>query len=537
MGLLCGEHGVKNLVKATCADAVRDFESLAAVVEATGCSPNEAVVLLDGNVLVRQVPMSITDFKEYARIFERFVANALDAADHVLVVFDEPDKLTVAKLEEQIRRDRQHKKKAVVCSADLHDLIPKTDNYTLEQMLQVNPHDLMAHRGARNRLFDALCKRAMISLFGRLEAQNKVLLFDGIDGRGADRGVNVAREAGMFSNHPGVEELLRRAPGDSANGEGDVKLTELECEIQYLRNTGRAFHDVQLVIVSTIDTDSIAIELMAQSARNQEKQERPELPDPVTTLLCFREKHGKRGEPGDDGTKVSYACIDIESAHEQLCKVIEAPSQLQRHAMVLLCGGWVLSKSDFVEMKGLRPDVVLMAAKQICADNDRAKVILSRLRHTWTLTSTATFKERTRARAQITKSMVSLVGRAHTILGNMPRMQRASASVKSALDLELAAAPLVQLEDGEGSAFDSVPSMLFARAAFVLVYWNGLQPQNAQIGEWGFTLAHNLHSSTLSSTTSAPAEIKASDEGGLETQESLQTQHPAGTAPPPLPQT
>ena len=469
MGLVTGEHGVKNLVKSTCADSVREFDSLAAVVEATGCTEDEVVVLLDGNVLVRQVPMSVTDFKEYARIFERFVSNALDAAKYVIVVFDEPERITKAKVEEQLRRDVQSKKKQVPCSADLNELIPKTDDYTLAQMLALNPHDLMQHRGARNRLFDALCKRCMISLYGRLEAQEKTLVFDGVDSRGADRPMKVRRETAMFSNNDTIETLLRRSPSDAPVGEGDVKLTELECEIQFLRNTKQAFEGVQLVIVSTIDTDSIAIELMCQSARNQERTERPELPEPVTTLLCFREKSGKRGGVGDEAQKTVYSCVDIESAHKKLCQAIGAPAGYERHAIALLCGGWLLCGSDFVKMKGMRPDVVFLAMQKLCSDEENRVLILSKMKGAWTLSSKATEEERAKVRARLTKALSSLVTRVQSFLSVMPRMQRASASVQSATET----------------------CFYYSRAAFVLIYWNGLQLDNSQLHEWGFTLCLN----------------------------------------------
>lgn len=489
MGLTSGPHGVKTLVKGVCANSIRDFESLAHVAEAAGCPPKQAVVIMDGNVLTRLIPTKITSFSEYASAFERFVYKALNAADTVIVVFDDPEKTTLAKVEEQMRRDLNAKKREVVCSADLSAMIPKTDDYTLEQMQRLNPHDLISHRKARARLFDGVCKRTMVGLSSRLQSQEKSLIFDGIDNRGADRPVGERRSAGFYSNDAKLEKLMERPHNASLNGEGDVKLTELECEIRYLRNEGIAFDDVNLVLISTIDTDSIAIELMAQSARNRETTERPELPDPITTVLCIREKSAKRAEPGGEESKTWYSCIDVESAHAQLCKAIAAPKGLERNAIALLCGGWILCKSDFVEMKGLRPDAVLMATRQIC-ESEKARTILNRMKYAWTTELTATFEQRARARSQIGKCLVSLCGRAEVILHNMPRMKKASASVKDALELEQSVNPSSGVVCADENDLISTPSMLFSRAAFVLVYWNGTQLCNSQMGEWGFSLAH-----------------------------------------------
>ena len=147
MGLSSGPHGIKTFVKTRFPSAVRDFPSLPSLVKATGHEPKHVAVLLDGNVMVNQVPVAVTDFDGYVKIFKNYIQSGLLAADHVFVVWDEPLHVPRTKLDEQRRRDLQRQRGAPILSEDLEaKFAPKTDDYNMETIERCNPHDLLANR-------------------------------------------------------------------------------------------------------------------------------------------------------------------------------------------------------------------------------------------------------------------------------------------------------------------------------------------------------------------------------------------------------
>jgi len=468
MGLASGAHGIKTFVKTNFPDAIRDFSSIANAAMASGHRADQCVVLLDGNVMVNQVPVAVTDFDGYLRVFGGFVSHALKAADNVFVVWDEPTNVPLAKAAEQRRRDQARSKTTIVVSEDLQDrLAPKDDDYGIEMIDRCNPHDLMANRKARPRFFDALCKRVMTNLMAKECNENKTLTFDGIDQRGGSRPSDEPRVAGMFSSCDKIETVMARTDSDAAIGEGDLKLTDLESDIQFHRNEGRLFKTVEIIFVCTIDTDSIAIELMHQSSKNEaaaaSKEHECATGKPIKSVLCFRETTGKR-KGSDSPPQTLYACIDMAILHDELmnrmfgdAKQSHCNSHLHRGAMALLVAGWCLCGCDFCELKGMRSDAVWSAMLQVAKEESH---LFRKMSSVWELTRRAADAEVYEARTDLCAAVARLVQISVCKLGDTPRMARATASAK-----------LADQND-------------YAKASWVVLYWGGLERKD--LDRWGF---------------------------------------------------
>jgi hypothetical protein len=469
MGLAGGDHGIKKFVKTTFPDALRDFASIEYAVKATGHRPDQAVVLLDGNVMVNQIPMAVVDFEGYVRVFSGFISQGLAAADHVFVVWDEPNHVPRAKFDEQRRRDLARAKTVITVSEDLQkDYAPMDDDYGMETIGKCNPHDLMANRKARPRFYDAICKRAMTELMSRSGNEGKTLTYDGIDQRGGSRPTEEERSAGMYSSCDKIETLMTRGEGSAPIGEGDLKLTDIEAEIQFYRNEGKLFKGVEIIFVCTIDTDSIAIELMHQSSKNEaaaaSKEEGCETGKPIKSVLCFRETTGKRKD-SDTPPQTLYACLDLEILHAKMMESLfgddpaRPKNHLHRGAMALLAAGWCLCGCDFCALKGMRSDAVWAAMQQVAKEEPR---FLSKMSHVWELTRRSTDAEVAEARNDLCDAIDRLVNVAVCKLSETPRMSRATASAK--------------LADRNDSA----------KAAWVILYWGGLERKD--LDDWGFVV-------------------------------------------------
>ena len=416
---------------------------------------------------INQVPTAVDDFDGYVRVFGGFVNAGLAAADCVFVVWDEPGVVTRAKLDEQRRRDMARAKTAITMSADLaQQFAPTSDDYGLDVIDKCNPHELLANRPARGRFYDALCKKVSLTLMAKKENAGKTLTFDGIDERGASRPAGVERDPGIFSTSDRIEDLFTRGADEQPIGEGDLKMPWLEGEIQALRNEGKLFKSVEIIFVSTIDTDSIAIELMHQSAKNEaaeaSREQCIEAGKHIKSVLCFRETTGKR-KGATEPPVTLYACLDLELLHGEIMKSLfgkaeyTAHKHLHRAAIALLSAGWSLCGCDFLKLAGLRSDAVWSAATAMAREE---RSTLNRIAHLFNIGSKSTPAEIDEARREAAVAIGRLVELASEHLSNMPRMARASASSKLA------------------------DSNDFFRAAWVTLYWSGFEMKALE--EWGF---------------------------------------------------
>ena len=477
MGLPSGPHGVKTFMKESFPNSMREFNSLKECREKTGHSSSQAVVVMDGNVLCRAIPLVVDTFDGYMRIFNGFLKQGFSTADLVIVVFDEPQILTKAKLEEQKKRDAAQKRSAPIFSADLQEKIaPVTDDYGQDELETSNPHEVMKHRKARMRFFDSVCRSSMMS-FEREKSGSQVLTFDGIDCRGAERPSSAEREPSMYSSDSKVEQLLTRASNSPLCGEGDLKLTDICSEIQTLKNSDEFFKNIEIAFVSTIDTDSIAIELMHRSKNELCFASNMNDP-PLKTILCFRETSKKRSSDDSERKGATFSCFDIEELHKSIvtglfkdCKHTPTPDEYY-NAICLLCAGWSLCGSDFVRLKGMRSDIVMSAVKQLCHASNAH--ILKRMSHVAALSRTSTPEEVAVARTDVTTCIQTLVSNSITILADTPRLQKSCASAK--------------LYESEH----------LLRSAWVTFYWSGLE--FSDIEAWGFSGTHEDERPTLDVT-------------------------------------
>lgn len=373
MGFKSGDNGVKAQLKLRYPHAFKSFRSLSEARRSIphkgpDGSPVETMrsqtsVALDGNVLMMQIPQGCGTFAEYVTLVSSAIRQAMGAAALVVVVFDEPECLTEAKREEQARRDAGRKKREPLCSEDFEPH-PTTDDYSLAQLEALNDcHPVVGCRAARLRFFDAVGVAVVRNLQRTIGAWDKsgfqsVLLFDGLDSRGADRPLGEERLRGVWGTDDEVAALFAHRPV----GEGDMKLAVVENRLRVLAVD--AFESLKLHITCTIDTDSFAIELLECARRNEAA---PELNE-VTGVFAMRER--APANAWDDEKHATYLVCDYRSVYDALQAELwgrsrEPSLHQQRCAMALVVAGWALAGCDYAEVKGLRADFVFEAVGPI----------------------------------------------------------------------------------------------------------------------------------------------------------------------------
>ena len=146
-----GEVGVKRVLKDRYPQAFKQFTTLKDMREALKLDRTHVTAALDGNVLLMQVPRSATSFSAYVSVVTNAITSAMGTAKLVFVVFDEPENLTMAKREEQMRRDCNRKKTVPLFSQDLTPY-PVDDDYGIAELTQAEDcHSIVGCRPARNR--------------------------------------------------------------------------------------------------------------------------------------------------------------------------------------------------------------------------------------------------------------------------------------------------------------------------------------------------------------------------------------------------
>jgi len=368
MGLSGGKTGAKALFLEQFSGAFRNLKSLKDVRELVGVERSQTLAVLDGNVMMNAIPSEVDTFRGYVSILSRQIEEACTAAAHVVVVFDEPDAITKAKRDEQRRRDEQRQARVPFCSEDLVATI-MDDNFSTNDLHTdgCNVKLLMEFRAARPRFYDAVCVALLMRFRANMMGGPWSLTFDGIDARGADRGFGIPRDAGILSSDDAFwQSLLNR---EVPIGEGDLKLTDVTQRVHDAsRREGTPVHGVVLNLVTTIDTDSFAIELLQQNRRERraEEDDRDEL-----TVLCLKERARKRA--GDDHvTGAYYTCCDMQLFHGLVLDYFYGTKSmspclaaLQPGALALLAVALALCGCDFVELKGMRADLALPVVRDV----------------------------------------------------------------------------------------------------------------------------------------------------------------------------
>ena len=453
MGLSGGPNGAKAVFRQRFGRAFGPMDTLKEMREVSGLPRAAALAVLDGNVMMNGLPTSVDTFGGYVQVLSGQIRAAHEAAAHVVVVFDEPAAMTEAKRDEQARRDAQRKPKEVLCSDDLVAGIVD-DRFTTEMLHAegFNAKTLWGHRPARARFCDAVCVALLRGFVARNAHRAGSLTFDGVDARGAERPFDEPRAAQVLSTNQEFwgPLLAREAP----IGEGDLKLTDVTQRVHDAAQTpGTLVAGVVLNLVVTIDTDSFAIELLQQGRRlrrgdgHNGGNER--------TIVCFKERAQKR--KGDDfEPKGHYLCCDVHVLHEELVRYFYGTLDLSREieaqqpaALALFAAALACCGCDFVEVKGMRVDLVLPIVRDIVR-NHRDELQL--------MAHVLSPDRATVLRAAPAVSF--LINEFADAIFEMPRMQKAHASAKSVCPAQV------------------------LRALWTCSYWHQKEYKNCT--DWGF---------------------------------------------------
>ena len=385
MGLKCSPHGVKATLKHRYSQCFREVETLSGARDLSGLKRSACVLALDGNVAMMQVPQMIRPLEGYVHVIFNQIVSAMSAGNVVVVVFDEPACISPAKAEEQARRDAARNKR-VLNEPDVYlEPFPLTDDYDLAELMAVSDcHHVMRHRPSRLRFVDEVVKQVLERCKRKLEtwrqqdpgAPEGAVVFDGVDRRGAERPIGSERRPGVVGTSSLVEVLFEHT--DVSIGEGDLKLAHVAKTVRQLAslNTCAALKETRMFMTVTIDTDSIAIELLEAAKRQQ--MESPQM----MGMLCMREQRSNKREWEEGDPRSVYCCLDTEMLHEFLQKdmwtVHKNPTPFERRlAISFLTTGWALAGSDFTEVKGLRADVVLDAVPALMAKQPQTLALMS----------------------------------------------------------------------------------------------------------------------------------------------------------------
>jgi hypothetical protein len=375
-------NGVKAQLRTRFPQAFKEFDDLVEARNASRATREQAYACIDGNVIMMAVPKAATTLDSYIAIVFSSLKKAIATTMLTVVVFDEPDTLTEAKLQEQAKRDSRSLATAVNSSQDLRPS-SLSDEYDKQYISGVQDvHELVFSRKSRMRFFDEVA----VTVMDRLKAQIKKwndsghagghVVFDGIDARGADRPSGEARAPGLLSSSEEAAQLFAR---DFDIGEGDLKLAFVGRTMRGVATREGIMKDATLGLTCTIDTDSFAIELIEEAKRHCHSETTP-----VNTLLCMRER-AKRGL-ADEDNKAFYLCCDIALLHELLKRhmwgTCRSPTPLDhRAAITLMAAGWALCGCDFVELKGMRSDVVFEAMPELVKTRTDS---LDKMKYAWT---------------------------------------------------------------------------------------------------------------------------------------------------------
>jgi hypothetical protein len=417
----------------------------------------DACIIVDGNVLVRASPqLSYNDFCEF---ISSQVNKFFSVADHVIVVFDEPDAVTVAKREEQAHRDAQRKKREIVTSEDILQL-PRTDAYNEADIITCpNVHGLIENRLTRSRLMDMVFCKIMEEACNATSTQVAMLwstlTLDGIDPRGDGRGHREVRSPSIFSTKPEMETVLRRT---EPIGEGDMKLVAVEKAIEVHRcQEGSPVSSVRVILHHTIDTDSILINLIAEADRDSRGV------NTLTSLLCLREPQRKR--KGDtQATGAHYKVVDMAKLYRAVMLMMfkedtTSVRKLGREAVALLAMVIAAAGCDFTgknQIKGLRANELMCTLSHLVSERP---TMLPTMRGAWSGSIPETLKT-----CKVMQMVLNVHGR------NLGEGQHTVPAVLSAesYDGSVSTVRRKQALDVQNPSEEGL-----RRAAWVVAYWSG----------------------------------------------------------------
>lgn len=362
MGLKAnGQNGAKAQLRLKCEKAFRVFDSLLDARKATGSSRSQTVCLLDMNVILMSIPESVTTLAGCVSVVWSFLECALGTGWLTILVFDEPNAMTSAKKAEQARRDELRDSKKVLCSEDLDPLdVPL--NFTgedLEIMASVLP--LRDHRPTRSRLYDEISRRVYNIASAKADKWNAtgnpehhtVVILDGVDPRGCKRAADGARFPVLHGNDDAIVAAFQR---QTPIGEGDIKLQQLDGRIRELAADDGLLAGTNLVLSSTIDTDSLMIACLNAAKRRVNPSATQ-----VNSVLCMRTPATKAQKAENANAKATYLVCEIALLEASIQNIVWGPSATPTptemlNTMIALSACAALSGCDFVTLQGARFD-------------------------------------------------------------------------------------------------------------------------------------------------------------------------------------
>ena len=326
MGFAAGEHGVKRAVvqKENDAAIYRAPTLYDALQEIPGAVTNRTVAIRDTTQLFVGAPSHLGGLDEWVDFATQTLIHDLSTACIVWWCLDDPEKTPFEKAATQSARQ---KKQAVVPG------IPLDDNYNTDDLRNVSScKPLVLNRPSRYRCIDEILRRVLERV--RSYSHHSVVILDGVDPLGADRHIGQPRSPIILCEDEALAEMIGDVTTDALTRDGVVprvatdtlKLGEADVRIRVADDCVRLLQrrkivlggvdcaDLNLVLVHSIDTDQIAIAMLAEAERDEahkgldctqkssnvvvitdssgdiSSSSTHDITHPVQTLLCYKER-------------------------------------------------------------------------------------------------------------------------------------------------------------------------------------------------------------------------------------------------------
>ena len=215
--------GVKAQLRSRFPRAFKNFDSLADARNAASARREQTIAVVDGNVLVMAVPQGARTYDAFVAVLMSSLKQAIATALITVVVFDEPEFLTKAKIHEQIKRDHSRASTSVACSHDLL-CVPTTDDYQRSDIdSAADVQAIVRNRPSRQRFVDEVSMDVLGKLSSQVERWNASghtgghVVFDGIDPRGANRPIGEKRQPRVVGSSDEAVAAFKR---ETTIGEG-----------------------------------------------------------------------------------------------------------------------------------------------------------------------------------------------------------------------------------------------------------------------------------------------------------------------------
>lgn len=382
MGLPGGKNSLKRYICEHHPSACVRSGSFEMAMRGTTSNRDSTIVCKDGNIMMMAVPSSVRTVDEYVECIYNQLAVLMQHAGVVVVCFDEPDAVPIAKSATQARRDARSSSTTEAAEEG----VPTGDDYDSETMNGVHDvHVLIKQRPTRYRAFDEVMLRVThkiveaesveFELNPIEEFEMRRIVFDGIDSRGASRPPNESRKPGIFSNDGDLSrEICRRRP--YAIGEADMKVQHIASIVTTLYPS-----DVRFTVLDTVDTDNLPIALLRYG----------EDADFERQYICMRERgnYAKRkrlGSGARDSSDVSSETAgvlllhpssivrglfeDAEDALKAVARDDETRFKIAVHSLIFFTACcWAITGCDFVQPEIGHTDVVTSVALQFGRSN------------------------------------------------------------------------------------------------------------------------------------------------------------------------